>query len=94
MAEPEKKQISFLKRAAMQVAAGGSAGFVEVCIMQPLDVVKTRLQLQSKPPAATAASGSAASKVIYQKFENTIYSPTPPIMISSRFITKGYLTVS
>ncbi|XP_037916494.1 mitochondrial 2-oxodicarboxylate carrier [Hermetia illucens] len=66
MAEPEKKQISFLKRAAMQVAAGGSAGFVEVCIMQPLDVVKTRLQLQSKPPAATAASGSAASKVYYK----------------------------
>lgn len=50
MAEP-KKEISVYKRAAMQVAAGGSAGFVEVCIMQPLDVVKTRLQLQSKKTA-------------------------------------------
>lgn len=37
-----------LKQAAMQVGAGGSAGFVEVCIMHPLDLVKTRLQIQSK----------------------------------------------
>lgn len=36
-----------LKQAAMQVGAGGSAGFIEVCIMHPLDLVKTRLQLQS-----------------------------------------------
>lgn len=35
-----------LKLAAMQITAGGSAGFVEVCIMHPLDLVKTRLQLQ------------------------------------------------
>jgi solute carrier family 25 (mitochondrial 2-oxodicarboxylate transporter), member 21 len=38
----------FLKEASMQVGAGGSAGFVEVCIMHPLDLVKTRLQLQNK----------------------------------------------
>lgn len=38
----------FLKDAAIQVGSGGSAGFVEVCIMHPLDVVKTRLQLQAK----------------------------------------------
>lgn len=36
-----------LKQAAMQVGAGGSAGFIEVCIMHPLDLVKTRLQLQA-----------------------------------------------
>lgn len=36
-----------LKQAAMQIGAGGSAGFVEVCIMHPLDLVKTRLQLQA-----------------------------------------------
>ncbi|CAH0625250.1 unnamed protein product [Chrysodeixis includens] len=35
-----------LKEGAMHVGAGGSAGFVEVCIMHPLDLVKTRLQLQ------------------------------------------------
>uniref|UniRef100_A0A224XGP1 Mitochondrial 2-oxodicarboxylate carrier n=1 Tax=Panstrongylus lignarius TaxID=156445 RepID=A0A224XGP1_9HEMI len=37
----------FFKDAAIQVGSGGSAGFVEVCIMHPLDVVKTRLQLQA-----------------------------------------------
>lgn len=37
-----------LKQAAMQVGAGGSAGFVEVCIMHPLDLVKTRLQIQTQ----------------------------------------------
>ncbi|XP_067011800.1 mitochondrial 2-oxodicarboxylate carrier [Anabrus simplex] len=47
---PESK--SLLKQAAMQIGAGGSAGFVEVCIMHPLDVVKTRMQLQSRKAIA------------------------------------------
>ncbi|XP_018579636.1 mitochondrial 2-oxodicarboxylate carrier [Anoplophora glabripennis] len=36
-----------LKEAAIQIGSGGSAGFVEVCIMHPLDLIKTRLQIQS-----------------------------------------------
>ncbi|XP_019874771.1 mitochondrial 2-oxodicarboxylate carrier [Aethina tumida] len=36
-----------LKEAAIQIGSGGSAGFVEVLIMQPLDLVKTRLQIQT-----------------------------------------------
>jgi len=40
------KENSFLKTAAIQLAAGGSAGCVEVSIMHPLDLVKTRFQLQ------------------------------------------------
>ncbi|KAL1506012.1 hypothetical protein ABEB36_005449 [Hypothenemus hampei] len=38
---------SIVKEAAIQIGSGGSAGFVEVCIMHPLDLVKTRLQIQS-----------------------------------------------
>lgn len=35
------------REAAIQIASGGSAGFVEICLMHPLDVVKTRFQVQS-----------------------------------------------
>lgn len=36
-----------LKNVGMQLVAGGSAGVVEISIMHPLDLVKTRFQLQS-----------------------------------------------
>ncbi|KAL0118895.1 hypothetical protein PUN28_009490 [Cardiocondyla obscurior] len=39
---------NLLKDAAIQIGAGGSAGFIEVCIMHPMDLVKTRFQLQVK----------------------------------------------
>lgn len=39
---------NFLKQAVIQIGAGGSAGFIEVCIMHPMDLVKTRFQLQVK----------------------------------------------
>ncbi|KAH8369977.1 hypothetical protein KR093_001756 [Drosophila rubida] len=42
-------EVSPGKKAVFQVMSGASAGFLEVCINQPLDVVKTRLQLQAKP---------------------------------------------
>ncbi|XP_075233471.1 mitochondrial 2-oxodicarboxylate carrier isoform X2 [Lycorma delicatula] len=52
MIEKEQSRIaavkSYLKEMAIQVVSGGSAGFVEVCIMHPLDLIKTRLQVQSK----------------------------------------------
>lgn len=35
--------------AAMQFVAGGCAGFVEVSLMHPLDLVKTRFQIQRGP---------------------------------------------
>lgn len=43
-----EKPSSLLKQAAIQIGAGGSAGFVEVCVMHPMDLVKTRFQLQVK----------------------------------------------
>lgn len=35
-----------VKQAGQQIAAGGSAGLVEVSLMHPLDVIKTRFQIQ------------------------------------------------
>ncbi|XP_027028548.1 mitochondrial 2-oxodicarboxylate carrier isoform X2 [Tachysurus fulvidraco] len=37
---------SFVHEASHQIIAGGSAGLVEICLMHPLDVVKTRFQIQ------------------------------------------------
>lgn len=51
---------SLLKQAALQIIAGGSAGFVEVCIMHPLDLVKTRLQIQNK---STTNPGKTVNQV-------------------------------
>ncbi|CAH1792224.1 unnamed protein product [Owenia fusiformis] len=42
-------EMGLVKIAGMQFASGGCAGFVEVCLMNPLDVVKTRFQIQRGP---------------------------------------------
>lgn len=34
-----------LKEGGRQLVAGGTAGMVEVCLMHPLDLIKTRLQI-------------------------------------------------
>lgn len=39
---------NILKEAIIQICAGGSAGFIEVCMMHPMDLIKTRFQLQVK----------------------------------------------
>lgn len=61
---PPPPSPSKLKQAGMQVASGGSAGFVEVLLMHPLDLVKTRLQLQTskQPTAAATIGGNGAVK--------------------------------
>ncbi|EEC04437.1 oxodicarboxylate carrier protein, putative [Ixodes scapularis] len=47
MSSQERSGVRKLAReAAIQIASGGSAGFVEICMMHPLDVVKTRFQVQ------------------------------------------------
>ncbi|CAL8284582.1 unnamed protein product [Lota lota] len=40
------KQRSLARESSHQIIAGGSAGLVEICLMHPLDVVKTRFQIQ------------------------------------------------
>lgn len=46
--ESMQHKSNLLKEAAIQIGAGGSAGFVEACIMHPMDLIKTRFQLQVK----------------------------------------------
>lgn len=58
----QKPKMSLLKQASLQIVAGGSAGFVEVCIMHPLDLVKTRLQIQNK---LTTGAGATANQLYY-----------------------------
>ncbi|XP_059135850.1 mitochondrial 2-oxodicarboxylate carrier [Peromyscus eremicus] len=38
--------VSLLRETSRQVVAGGAAGLTEICLMHPLDVVKTRFQVQ------------------------------------------------
>ncbi|ELT95046.1 hypothetical protein CAPTEDRAFT_178194 [Capitella teleta] len=49
MCADSKKERSYIALGAMQIAAGGSAGFVEVSLMHPLDLIKTRFQIQRGP---------------------------------------------
>lgn len=63
MSSNAKEPPSLLKQAAMQITAGGSAGFVEVCIMHPLDLVKTRLQIQTKLVPSVGSAATAANTV-------------------------------
>ncbi|XP_002130378.1 mitochondrial 2-oxodicarboxylate carrier [Ciona intestinalis] len=45
MRKPDVGKVTY-KRMFQQLVAGGGAGLVEICLMHPLDVVKTRFQLQ------------------------------------------------
>lgn len=56
---------AWAKQAAMQVGSGGSAGFIEVCIMHPLDLVKTRLQLQNKNTVVKVTGTQVQQQVYY-----------------------------
>lgn len=54
----DNKQRSLMQQAIMQIGSGGSAGFLEVCIMHPLDLIKTRMQLQVKSANVSSATGN------------------------------------
>lgn len=63
--KPEKPKPSLLKQAALQIISGGSAGFVEVCIMHPLDLVKTRLQIQNKKTVVSSTAAGSSNQIYY-----------------------------
>lgn len=43
----QKRVLKHRHKAVVQFSSGAVAGFIEVCVNHPLDVVKTRLQMQS-----------------------------------------------
>lgn len=57
----DNKQRSLIQQAIMQIGSGGSAGFLEVCIMHPLDLIKTRMQLQVKSVNVSSATGNVCT---------------------------------
>lgn len=96
------KQRGFVEQAAMQTASGASAGFIEVCIMHPLDLIKTRLQLQIKTANVTAQTGNnlyyngvfdCAKKMIKTEGVFSLYKGIiPPIMVETPKRAVKFLT--
>lgn len=78
----------FLKDAGLQTLAGGSAGFIEVCIMQPLDVIKTRFQVQTKVDGTNkvyyTGVGDCFRKMYKAEGISSFYKGIiPPILVES-----------
>jgi len=98
----KKRQRGFIEQACMQTAAGGSAGFIEVCIMHPLDLIKTRLQLQIKTANISAQTGSnvyyngvfdCAKKMIRNEGMFALYKGIiPPILVETPKRAVKFLT--
>lgn len=59
------------KQARRQVMAGGAAGFVEVCCMHPLDVAKTRIQLQRNVGSSNSSQHYASLSDCFRKMYRT-----------------------
>jgi solute carrier family 25 2-oxodicarboxylate transporter 21 len=75
-------KIPFWTDCLMQIGAGGTAGFVEICVMHPLDVVKTRFQVQKGNSASNYTSiADCLRKTIQQEGFFAIYKGIlPPIL--------------
>ncbi|KAI9354546.1 mitochondrial carrier domain-containing protein [Zopfochytrium polystomum] len=69
----------------MNIAAGAIAGVTEILICYPLDVVKTRFQLQvSGQDAAYKSITDAFSKIVRQEGPGALYRGIlPPIMVEA-----------
>jgi len=84
-----KPERSLLKNAAMQLTAGGSAGCVEVMIMHPLDLIKTRFQLQSSSlpssdPAHYSGVRDCMVKMYRQEGLGSFWKGLiPPVMVET-----------
>ncbi|XP_023246548.1 mitochondrial 2-oxodicarboxylate carrier [Copidosoma floridanum] len=86
-AQPSKKR-SWAKEAAIQIGSGGSAGFVEVCIMHPMDLVKTRLQLQVKTKGSDPTYYTGIGDCLKKMYRNEGFFSywkgiVPPILVET-----------
>ncbi|KAM8916189.1 mitochondrial 2-oxodicarboxylate carrier [Spinachia spinachia] len=78
-----KEPRSVLREASHQIIAGGSAGLVEICLMHPLDVVKTRFQIQrgTSDPNSYKSLGDCFRTVIRNEGISGFYKGIlPPIV--------------
>ncbi|XP_067935962.1 mitochondrial 2-oxodicarboxylate carrier-like [Watersipora subatra] len=73
---------SAVKLAFIQLASGGSAGLVEICLMHPLDVIKTRLQIQKSGSAEAYTSLAHCCRSMYKNegFLSFYKGILPPIL--------------
>lgn len=85
MTQSTNSTIPYWKNGLMQVASGGTAGFVEICIMHPLDVVKTRFQFQnSKTTSSYVSIADCFQKTIKNEGFFAIYKGIlPPIIVET-----------
>ncbi|XP_071963115.1 mitochondrial 2-oxodicarboxylate carrier-like [Antedon mediterranea] len=69
------------KLACQQIVAGGTAGFVEVSLMQPLDLIKTRFQIQSIHTEQYSSIGDCIKKIYQNEGILSFYKGIlPPIL--------------
>ncbi|XP_030561585.1 mitochondrial 2-oxodicarboxylate carrier [Drosophila novamexicana] len=84
--EPLPRKIPRLKTVAFQIIASGSSSIFEVFLMLPLDVVKTRLQLQSnaqaKGPNHYRGVLDAFAKIYRQEGANAFWRGVGPLLVS------------
>jgi len=79
---------ALLKLAAIQLTAGGSAGCVEVLLMHPLDLMKTRFQLQGNAvpgdPGHYKGVGDCMVKMYRQEGLRSFWKGiVPPVMVET-----------
>ncbi|XP_062325386.1 mitochondrial 2-oxodicarboxylate carrier isoform X2 [Osmerus eperlanus] len=77
-----KKQQSLVREASHQIIAGGSAGLVEICLMHPLDVVKTSVYGFYKgilPPILAETPKRAVKFFTFEQYKKLLtFTPLSP----------------
>lgn len=69
-------------KAALQFTAGAIAGFIEVCVNHPLDVVKTRLQMQSSDdPKRYTSITNCFGRMIKSEGFFSVYKGILPVLV-------------